>query len=37
VRKILLGVEVGEAANVGAMRNAGALDYFLDFRNSQAD
>jgi acetoacetyl-CoA synthetase len=35
VRKILLGRDVGEAANVGAMRNPEALGYFIDFAGGQ--
>ncbi|MCO5187785.1 MAG: acetoacetate--CoA ligase [Anaerolineae bacterium] len=31
VRKILLGMDVRKAANVGAMRNPAALDYFVAF------
>ncbi|MCB8945219.1 MAG: acetoacetate--CoA ligase [Ardenticatenaceae bacterium] len=31
IRKILLGMAVGKAANPGAMRNPEAMDYFVDF------
>ncbi|MBZ0287901.1 MAG: acetoacetate--CoA ligase, partial [Anaerolineae bacterium] len=31
IRKILLGMEVDQAANRGAMRNPEAIDFFLDF------
>ncbi|MCB0132250.1 MAG: hypothetical protein KDD78_15425, partial [Caldilineaceae bacterium] len=31
IRKILLGQDVDKAANVGAMRNPDALDYFVAF------
>lgn len=32
VKKILLGIEVDEAANKGAMRNPEALDFFVHFK-----
>lgn len=31
IRKILLGMDVAKAANVGAMRNPSAIDFFLEF------
>lgn len=31
IRKILLGMDVAKAANVGAMRNPSAIDFFLNF------
>ena len=31
VKKILLGVPIQKAANVGSMRNPSALDFFIDF------
>ena len=31
IRKILLGMDVGKAANVGAMRNPDAVDYFVEY------
>lgn len=34
IRKILLGMEVDQAANRGAMRNPEAIDFFLDFAHT---
>jgi acetoacetyl-CoA synthetase len=31
IRKILLGMEVDRAANLGAMRNPEAINYFLEY------
>ncbi|KAA3657508.1 MAG: acetoacetate--CoA ligase, partial [Chloroflexi bacterium] len=31
IRKILLGIDIGKAANPGAMRNPESIQYFIDF------
>jgi acetoacetyl-CoA synthetase len=35
IRKILLGLDKQKAVNIGALRNPKAIQYFLDFANSQ--
>ena len=35
VKKILLGIPVEKAANKGAMRNPGSLDFFIDFQTQR--
>ncbi|MEM7029670.1 MAG: acetoacetate--CoA ligase, partial [Chloroflexota bacterium] len=34
IRKILLGQDIGKAANLGAMRNPEAIDFFVEFAKS---
>jgi acetoacetyl-CoA synthetase len=37
VRRIMMGVPVAKAANISAMADPGALDYFVDYAQNQKD